>query len=57
MTLAETEGAKYGFTSITIDNGKQLSVELLNTDEYRKFYSYYEEAMDEGSALAWYPNA
>lgn len=57
MALAESESAKFGFTSIKIDNGKQLSVESLNTDEYRKFTDYYEEAMEEGSALAWYSNA
>ena len=53
---AKAEAAKFGFASCSIENAKPLSIESINTDTYQKFSSYYEEAIAEGSALAWYPN-
>jgi hypothetical protein len=55
--LAQNEAVRFGFRSATVENGKLLSVETLNADSHRGFAGYYEEALLEGSAIAWYPNA
>jgi len=53
---AITECARYGFTQIENIKGNLLKVEVLNTDGFKKFTGYYEEALSEGSSLVYYPN-
>ena len=52
---AETEAKKFGFSSITNLAGNQLQVDILNTDAYKGFTGYYDEALKEGSSLVYYP--
>ena len=54
--LAEYECKKYGFTEIQFSGHGKLQIEALNTDTYRGFAGFYEEALSSGSALVFYPN-
>lgn len=54
---ALSECKKYGFGEVQITSAGPLKVEVLNTDHFRKFAGFYEEALNEGSALVYYPNA
>ncbi len=54
--LAEEEYKKYGFTDVTGLKGKELNVDALNSDSYKGFSGFYEEALNEGSCLVYYPN-
>jgi hypothetical protein len=53
---AVNEGRKYGFTDTENWVGNPLQVEVLNTEGYRRFSGFYEEALNEGSSLVYYPN-
>ncbi len=53
---AISEALKYGFTELTNISCGGLQIEVLNTDKYRGFAGFYEEALNDGSALVWYPN-
>lgn len=53
---AEKECNRYGFSNIENMRANLLKVEVLNTDQYRGFTGFYEEALSEGSALVYYPN-
>jgi len=53
--LAEAEIGRFGVTEIENLKGNPLKVEVLNTDTYRGFSSFYEAALDEGSCLVFYP--
>ena len=53
---ASNEIVKFGFEEITNLSGNQLKVEVLNTEQYKGFTGFYEEALNEGSALVYYPN-
>lgn len=53
---AKDEISKYGFQEIENLRGNNLKVEVLNTDNYRGFSSFYTEALEEGSSLVYYPN-
>ncbi len=53
---AVTECRRYGFTDIENMRYGKLQVEVLNTDLYRGFAGLYEEALQEGSTLLFYPN-
>ena len=52
---AENEAKKFGFSSITNLAGNQLQIEVLNTEAYKGFTGYYNEALKEGSSLVYYP--
>ena len=54
--LAQAECARFGFDEISDLRCGRLQVDALNTDTYRGFSSFYEEALAEGSALVYYPN-
>jgi len=54
---ADSECAKYGFTQVTFSRRGKIHVDALNTDLYRGFAGFYEEALSSGSALVYYPNA
>jgi hypothetical protein len=56
LELATKECSKYGFLKITELKGNPLKVETMNLPAMQKFVSHYEEAIEEGSALAIYPN-
>ena len=52
---AKLECERYGFRDIEIFECGKLHVEELNTDLYRGFSGFYEEALSQGSALVYYP--
>tara|TARA_A200000159_G_scaffold155933_1_gene170280 strand:- start:62 stop:415 length:354 start_codon:yes stop_codon:yes gene_type:complete len=52
---AENEAKKFGFSSITNLAGNQLQIDVLNTEAYKGFTGYYNEALKEGSSLVYYP--
>lgn len=54
--LAQAECARFGFDEISDLRCGRLQVEALNTDAYRGFAAFHEEALAEGSALVYYPN-
>ena len=53
---AKTECLRYGFTDIQFSGCGKLQIDVLNTDAYRGFAGFYEEALSSGSALVYYPN-
>jgi hypothetical protein len=55
--LAQAECQKFGFKETWSMSFGLLKPEVLNTDEYRRFAAYYEEALQDGSSLAVYPNS
>jgi hypothetical protein len=57
FTLAEAESRKYGFEEFTSARVGKLDIEALNSDSFRGFSGFYEEALENGSALVFYPNA
>jgi len=54
--LAQAECARFGFDQINDLRCGRFQVDALNTDAYRRFAGFYEEALAEGSALVYYPN-
>ncbi|MBP7622481.1 MAG: hypothetical protein KA763_00810 [Xanthomonadales bacterium] len=57
MHLAGAECLKYGFGEYEFSRAGRLDIDSLNTDTFRGFSGYYEEALSQGSALVFYPNA
>jgi len=55
IALAEKVAKKFGFSNIKNLAGNQLQIHVLNTDAYKGFSGYYEEALKEGSSLVYYP--
>jgi hypothetical protein len=53
--LALSECRKFGFDDVSFTRRGALKVEVLNTDMYRGFAGFYEEALRTGSALVYYP--
>lgn len=53
---AEAECLKYGFQEIQFHRRGILRVDMLNTDAFRGFSGFYEDALELGSALVYYPN-
>jgi hypothetical protein len=53
---ASLEIGKFGFENLLNLRGNPLKVEVLNTDSFKGFSSFYEEALDSGSSLVVYPN-
>ena len=53
---AQVECERYGFSDIQFSGCGKLQIEVLNTDAYRGFSGFYEEALSSGSALLYYPN-
>lgn len=54
---AMAECHRYGFEAIENMRYGKLVVEVLNTEPYRGFSGFYEEALASGSALVFYPAA
>jgi|SRR5471030_2538983 hypothetical protein len=54
---ALAECKKYGFGNVQITGAGPLKVDVLTTDQFSGFTVFYEEALNEGSALVYYPNA
>ncbi|MCW2066168.1 UNVERIFIED_ORG: hypothetical protein M2420_001507 [Stenotrophomonas maltophilia] len=54
--LALAECTRFGFDEIRDLRCGRLQVDVLNTDAYRGFATFYEEAMEAGSALLYYPD-
>jgi hypothetical protein len=53
---ALAECARFGMGDIQNLRCGRLRVEVLNTDIYRGFACFYEEALNNGSSLLWYPH-
>ena len=53
--LALAECRRFGFQDVSFARRGVLKVEVLNTDTYRGFAGFYDEALREGSALVYYP--
>lgn len=53
---AMVESHRYGFEVIENMCYGKLVVEVLNTEPYRGFSGFYEEALASGSALVFYPD-
>jgi hypothetical protein len=45
----------FGFTDIQALRGNHLKVESMNDPKMAVFSKYYEEALESGSSLVWYP--
>ena len=54
--FATSEITKFGFSDLIGLRGNSIRVEALNTEGAKKFVPYYEEALEEGSSLVYYPN-
>jgi hypothetical protein len=54
--FATAECSKFGFAKLKNLTGKPLKVDVLNTDNFRGFAGFYEEALNEGSSIVYYPN-
>ena len=54
--LALAECALYGFSSVRFSGHGVLQVETLNSEPFREFAPFYEEALSDGSALFYYPH-
>ena len=54
--LALAECARFGFDEIQDLRCGRMQVDALNTDAYRGFAGFYEEALETGSALLYYPD-
>jgi hypothetical protein len=52
---ATAECHRYGFEAIENLRYGKLVVDVLNTEPYRGFSGFYEEALASGSALVFYP--
>lgn len=54
---AKAEAERYGFTGISFSGFELLPADVLETNALRGFTDYYKEAIENGSSLAYYPNA
>ncbi|MCC4833133.1 hypothetical protein LMH66_10875 [Shewanella sp. 10N.7] len=54
--IAASEIGKFGFGDLSNLKGNPLKVEVLNTESFKGFTGFYEEALDSGSSLVVYPN-
>jgi hypothetical protein len=52
---AGAECLKYGFGEYSFERSGKLDLDALNTDAFRGFSGFYEEALEYGSALVYYP--
>jgi len=57
FAAAINEIHKYGFAEVENLHGGLLRVEVLNTEQYKGFAGFYEEALREGSSLVFYPQS
>jgi hypothetical protein len=56
IELASKECKKYGFEVLSIKVGSPIHVEVLNSEKFKGFKGFYEEALEERSSLVYYPN-
>ena len=49
--------AQYGWTNVTIASAGRLQPESLNQPSMRVFQQHYEECLNQGDSLVWYPQA
>lgn len=54
--LALEECTEYGFDDVKFSGYGVLQIHVLNTDQYRGFSGFYEEALGQGCSLLNYPN-
>lgn len=53
--LALVELNRFGFSEITLGDGRPIVAESLNTPNMEVFRKHYEGALAEGSSVVWYP--
>ncbi len=53
--LAQEEIVRFGFEKIQSLRGNSLKVESMNDPKMAVFSKHYEEAIESGSSLVWYP--
>jgi len=53
---ATSELARFGFSEVSLKQGKPITVEALNAPNMQAFHKHYEEALSAGSSVVWYPN-
>lgn len=53
---ASSEIEKFGFKNVANLRGNQLKVEVLNADNFKGFTCFYDEALEKGQSLVFYPN-
>lgn len=53
--LAQEEIGRFGFEKIQSLRGNALKVESMNDPKMAVFSKHYEEALESGSSLVWYP--
>ena len=53
--VAQEEIRRFGFEDIQSLRGNALKVESMNEPKMAVFSKYYEEALESGSSLVWYP--
>jgi len=56
QTLATQELGRFGFAQAVLAPGKAILVESLNASTMQAFQKHYEEALDAGSSIVWYPD-
>jgi hypothetical protein len=56
FSAALAEAERFGFGTVSVLGGNQLSVESLNSPDFQGFTKHYEEALSQGSSLVWYPS-
>jgi len=54
--LATQELGRFGFAQTELAPGKAILVESLNAPKLQAFQKHYEEALDAGSSIVWYPD-
>jgi hypothetical protein len=55
-SVATRELGRFGFTKAELAPGKAILVESLNAPKMQAFQKHYEEALDAGSSIVWYPD-
>jgi hypothetical protein len=55
-SLARQELGRFGFAQVDLVSGKAIFVESLNAAKMQVFQKHYEEALDTGSSIVWYPD-
>jgi hypothetical protein len=53
--VATRELGRFGFAQAELAQGKAILVESLNAEKMMAFRKHYEEALEAGSSIVWYP--
>jgi hypothetical protein len=56
QSVAARELGRFGFAQAELAPGKAIHVESLNAPKMQVFQRHYEEALEAGSSIVWYPD-